>query len=222
MADFGYTGATGASTDIALTNAYFIELDNAPEDGDVVSLSHYIVTSFGAVRAALYAGGSAGNPDGASLVWDAGAITPSSGALATWSTSPSGSFTSGQKLWLAFKSNQGSFGGYGGSDPGGNDMTGVLRYNTGISNDDAVAYDATHSGTGSLFTAYFRGTFLTYTAAAAPSSTVGAGANRGLVNRGSLINGRSLIRTAFSKAGDLFVPDRTIYRPRLVPVGIAL
>lgn len=53
------------------------------------------------------------------------------------------------------------------------------------------------------------------------SATSGAGVNRGLVNAGSLVNG-SLIRTAFEKVGDLFVPDRRIYRPRLVPVGIAL
>lgn len=170
MADFGLTiaQATGQS----LANCVYSELDNFPAPGGSLdSISFYIgtVAATPSVRVALYSGGSAGNPNGASLVEDLGVVVATAGAA--WTTKASTTnptLVEGTKYWLAVKSNDAGSGVYSGADPGSNNLTGVRITTTGESGDETDAWDATVPGAGTSATRYFS-MYLTYTPTPASS-----------------------------------------------------
>lgn len=169
MATWGRTSSTSANGQ-GFTQAIYIELSNFPEGGSLDSISFYTATAANpAVRCALYSGGAAGNPNGASLVEDLGVVNSAgSPAWQTKNSTTNPTLVASTKYWIALKSNDTGLLGYTGADPGGTNLTGKRSVNTGESGDETNAWDATVPGAGTSAT-HYNSAYLTYTATPASS-----------------------------------------------------
>lgn len=137
-------GVTGQ----ALTSCVYIELDNFPENGNLSLISYYLLSGTPTVRIALYVGGSAGNPNRATLVEDLGTLAAGTvpGAQSKSSiTTPA--LTAGLKYWICLKSNDAGSLVYNATDD--DNLTGIRITSTGESADETDAWDAVVPGAGS-------------------------------------------------------------------------
>lgn len=118
-------------------------------------------------RLAVYQGGSASDPTGATLVWESGEITDTNGtagwraAVGTWSQTVTGSLTA-SRTWIFVKNSDGLT--YLTNTDDGDWATGSER--SSISNTTSVAYPSTVPTDPGTFGAETVKAYLTYTASA--------------------------------------------------------
>lgn len=150
MANHGMTTDTGSDDDLLGNPENIFEFNALPSDGTLDAVHVWCETNFGGNwRWAIYKGGSADDPNGATVVFDGGEWA---GTTGTWGEVTAGGETllATDRLWIAYKRNDNnmwtrSFVGAEG------DYVGNGRNNFGEGDDETVAFSTiAASGTDSV------------------------------------------------------------------------
>ena len=188
MATWGMTNAAGASNSFAFDAVFRMVGGTSPNLADMQldSISLYFSGSGQQPRIALYTGGTAADPTGATLVEDLGQLTINgSAAFYTINSTSNPTIPQNAQIWIAVKHGTSGPTGYldtnsanrGDLDANGRDnLTGV----TG-GTDQTVAFPATLDGTDS-FAGFYYPWYLTYSIVAGPTIDTQPVADVGLIN----------------------------------------